>query len=81
MCLGVDRPALVGTLVRVLVCAVDGRPAFDTIARVTRCDPRGPDRHWLGLAFLARAIPDPGPARPDLRGVAPRPHRRRQAVA
>jgi len=81
MCLGVDRPASVGALLRAVVHAVDGRPAFDTIARVTRCERDVHGRFWLGLAFVARTTPGPRFVRPGLRPIAAPSPGGQQAVA
>lgn len=63
MALGVDEPLAVGTLLRVLVQRVDGRPDFDAVARVAWCQesrgepagtgPNGAPAFWLGLVLVA----------------------------
>jgi len=58
MALGVGESLPVGSLLRVLVRTVDGRPDFDAIARVAWCQqdaadaPTGPTA-WLGLSLIA----------------------------
>ena len=64
MALGVEEPLPVGSLLRVIVQKVDGRPDFDAVARVAWCqeDPEhavgteaAPGRAgaWLGLTVVA----------------------------
>ena len=58
MALGVDEVLPVGSLVRVVVQAVDGRAEFDAVARVAWCqEHRGPSTGspdgWLGLVLVA----------------------------
>ena len=52
MCLGVDVPENVGSLIRVEVRRLDGRSMGATIARVTWCSATRDDRYWLGLDLL-----------------------------
>jgi len=58
MALGVDEVLPVGSLVRVVVQAVDGRPDFDAVARVAWCRTdrersAGSPGGWLGLVLVA----------------------------
>ena len=58
MALGVDEVLPVGSLVRVVVQAVDGRPDVDAVARVAWCqEHREPSASapggWLGLVLVA----------------------------
>ena len=54
-CLGVDFAAPVGSLLRISVRCVDGRPTQDVLALVEWCWPH-PDGHfWLGLCLLGGA--------------------------
>lgn len=53
MCLCVDRGVSVGTLLRVVVRRVDGRPAYDSVARVTWADEHETGEIRLGLALVA----------------------------
>lgn len=52
MCLGVDSPEPVGSLLRVEVRHIDGEPMGATVARVAWCSPAHGDRYWLGLDLL-----------------------------
>jgi hypothetical protein len=71
MGLGVEEALPVGTLLRVIVQRVDGRPDFDAVARVAWCREAeaGVPRAWLGLAVVAEVkrgmarIPGASPAR------------------
>jgi hypothetical protein len=52
MCLGVDFAEPEGSLLRIIVRCVDGRPTQDLLARVAWCRPH-PDGHiWLGMSFM-----------------------------
>ena len=52
LCLGAERPEPVGSLLRVIVRDVDGRPTLDSLVRVIWCRP-GPDAGaWLGLSLV-----------------------------
>jgi hypothetical protein len=53
MCLGADHAEAEGSLLRVIVRGVDGRPTLDSIARVVWCLPREDGRFWIGLALVA----------------------------
>lgn len=57
LCIGSDRPEDVGSLLRVVERAVDGRPSPASVARVVWCQPAGDGRHWIGLERVAP--PDP----------------------
>lgn len=52
MCLGVDQPEPVGTLLRVDVRRLDGQSMGASIARVVWCTGSRDGRHWLGLDLL-----------------------------
>jgi hypothetical protein len=49
MCLGVEAAEPVGSLLRILIRSVDGRPTLDSIARVVWCETQADGRAWLGL--------------------------------
>ena len=52
MCLGVDFAEPEGSLLRIIVRCVDGRPTQDLLARVEWCRFH-PDGHiWLGISFM-----------------------------
>lgn len=58
MGLGVEEPQAVGSLLRVMVQKVDGRPDFDAVARVAWCREEtepgpGAPAMWLGLVLVA----------------------------
>jgi len=54
MGLGVEEALPGGTLLRVIVQRVDGRPDFDAVARVVWCrEETGSPRAWIGLAVVA----------------------------
>jgi hypothetical protein len=64
MCLEVDQAHRVGSLLRLTLRSIDGRPALESIARVVWCERR---EGWaLGLELL----PDPARLRP-VRPAAP----------
>lgn len=52
MCLRVEAPERAGTLVRVAVHGVDGRPARVAIARVAWSAPTVDGAYWVGLAIV-----------------------------
>jgi len=77
MCLEADREQRVGSLLRLTLRSIDGRPRLEALARVVWCRP-GPGSSLLGLSLLEesrRAVPaaavDALPPRPG-----PRPARR-----
>jgi hypothetical protein len=57
MCLGVDEAEPVGSLLRVTLRDVDGRPARCAIERVVWCSSARDGRYWLGLELVAEADP------------------------
>jgi hypothetical protein len=52
MCLGVDVPEWIGTLLRIEVREIDGQSIGATIGRVVWCKPTGDGRYWVGLDLL-----------------------------
>ena len=58
MCLGADEPAPVGSLLRLTVQGLDGRPDRQTIGRVVWSNPDRDSRHWLGLELLVGEAPE-----------------------
>ena len=73
LCLRTEEERPVGSLLRVVVRGVDGRPALESVGRVAWCAPAGAGASWLGLSLVAsrgarRATPGPVrwelPARP-----------------
>ena len=61
MCLGVDAPEPVGSLLRVEVRRLDGQSIGSTIARVVWSAQTRDGRYWLGLDLLCE--PDGGRSR------------------
>jgi hypothetical protein len=53
MCLGVDDAEPIGSLLRVTVRGLDGRPRSPSIHRVVWCRTERDGRHWLGLEFVS----------------------------
>lgn len=53
MCIGVDDPENVGSLLRVTLRDLDGSPSRPIVKRVVWCQPARDGRHWLGLEQLA----------------------------
>jgi hypothetical protein len=74
MCLGVDRREDVGTLLRLSVRDVEGRPAEARIGRVVWTSSERDGRHWLGVK-LVTAPPSRLAAAPARRAVARDPLR------
>jgi hypothetical protein len=52
MCLGVDRPEPVGSLLRVEVRRIDGASMGATVGRVVWCSSAHAGRFWLGLDLM-----------------------------
>jgi hypothetical protein len=52
LCLRVEAPERVGSLLRVAVCGVDGRPARIAIARVVWTSQPADGAHWVGLQIV-----------------------------
>jgi len=52
MCLGVDRPEPLGTLLRVDMRRIDGKSMGASIARVVWCTGSRDGRYWMGLDLL-----------------------------
>jgi len=57
MCLGVDAPEPVGSLLRVTVRASDGRPSRESVERVVWCEAERDGRFWIGLEQQTEARP------------------------
>ena len=54
MCLGVDRCEAVGSLLRLCVRDIDGRPAAARVGRVVWTSAELDQRFWLGLKILTK---------------------------
>jgi hypothetical protein len=61
LCLRVDTSERVGSLLRVTLRDVDGRPRLESIARIAWSSPTVDGGYWIGLSLIAlgrpRAIP------------------------
>ena len=53
MCLGVDDAEPIGSLLRVTVRSLEGRPRSPSIHRVVWCSTERDGRYWLGLEFVS----------------------------
>jgi hypothetical protein len=72
LCIAVNEPEELGTLLRLVVRGVDGRPVQDVLARVVWCRAADDGRHRLGIALLREQRPKPMRVRygEDRRGAA-----------
>ncbi len=52
LCLGVDAPERVGSLLRIEVRQLDGQSIGATIGRIAWCEPTRDGRYWIGLDLL-----------------------------
>ena len=68
MCLRIDTPEPVGSLLRVTLREVDGKPRLEGIARIVWSSPTIDGGHWIGLSLLEPGRRQAIPARP--RGAA-----------
>jgi hypothetical protein len=55
MCLGVDDAEPIGSLLRVMVCGLDGFPSTARVERVVWCSAERDGRYWLGLELISDA--------------------------
>ncbi len=62
LCLRSELPQPVGSLLHVVVRRVDGRPAFESVARVVWCE-RVSGRFLVGLGLVARRSREPARVR------------------
>ncbi len=65
-----DQPHGLGSLLRITLRSIDGRPTLESIARVAWCRPDG-----AGFAVGLALLPDPAqvrPVRPAATGATPR---------
>jgi hypothetical protein len=53
MCLGVEEAVPIGSLLRLMVRALDGRATPPSIHRVVWCSAERDGRYWLGLELLS----------------------------
>jgi len=56
MCLGVDDPEPIGTLLKIDVRSLDGQSMGASIARVVWCTGSRDGRHWIGLDLLCETL-------------------------
>jgi hypothetical protein len=73
LCLRAERPEPAGSLQHVVVRRIDGRPAFESVARVVWCARSGEGAWWLGLALVARRSSEPVRVRRSERGAGHEP--------
>ncbi len=59
MCLRVDTPERVGSLLRVTLREVDGRPTLESIARIAWSAPSIDGGLWIGLTLVEASRPRP----------------------
>jgi hypothetical protein len=52
VCIGTDEPEAVGTLLRLSIRELDGRPSKPCIERVVWCSGADDGRYWIGLERL-----------------------------
>jgi hypothetical protein len=57
MCVGVDAAEAVGSLLRVSLRGIDGRPERTAVNRVVWCSSERDGRFWLGLELMGEATP------------------------
>jgi hypothetical protein len=53
LCLRTEKEQSVGSLLRVVVRGVDGRPALESVGRVAWCRPVRGGACWVGLSLVA----------------------------
>jgi hypothetical protein len=59
MCLRVDTPERVGSLLRVILREVDGQPSLESIARIAWSRPAIDGGLWIGLSLVESGRPQP----------------------
>jgi hypothetical protein len=69
LCLEVEQGLPIGSLLRVTLRGIDGRPALDALGRVTWCRAEA-EGHHVGVTLLE-------PHEAEARGAGPRPVRPR----
>ena len=52
LCIATTEPGEIGSLLRIIVRGVDGRPVRDVLARVVWCNAEEDGRHRMGIALL-----------------------------
>jgi hypothetical protein len=71
MCVHIDTPERVGSLLRVTLSDLDGRPRFESIARIAWSSPTVDGGHRIGLALLEPGRRHPIPVRRKPRAARP----------
>ncbi len=69
MCVHVDTPERLGSLLRVTLRDVDGRPKLESIARIAWSGPAADGGFWIGLSLLEPGRPRAIPVRHKPRAV------------
>ena len=59
LCLRTERKQSVGSLLRVVIRDVDGRPALESVGRVAWCGPVRGGTCWVGLSLVASRTGQP----------------------
>ena len=70
MCIHVDTPERVGSLLRVTLRDVDGRRRLESIARIAWSSPAADGGLWIGLALVEPGRPRAIPVRRKPRAVS-----------
>lgn len=63
LCVRVDTPEPVGSLLRVTLRGVDGRPRLESIARIAWSSPTVDGGYWIGLSLIDAGRPRAVPVR------------------
>ena len=71
MCIRVDTPERVGSLLRVTLREVDGQPRLESIARIAWSSPTIDGAHWVGLSLLTCGRRQPTLVRRGPRAIRP----------
>jgi hypothetical protein len=71
MCIRVDTPEQVGSLLRVILCDLDGRPQRESIARIAWTSPTVDGGYWIGLSLVEIGRPHPVAVRHEPRAAKP----------
>jgi len=70
MCVRLDTPERVGSLLRVTLREVDGQARLESIARIAWSSPTIDGAHWVGLSLLKPGRRQPIPVRHEPRAVS-----------
>jgi hypothetical protein len=69
MCIRVDTPERVGSLLRVTLRELDGQPRLESIARIAWSSPTIDGAYWVGLSLLKPERRQPVPVRHAPRAI------------